>query len=167
MSGQRWTPPDDSSQKGSSPSYGGIGKIVTDALVKGLGYTPEAAHAAADRYADMVIVEHSDHAAYRELADKLTEFIGNVWPTEIDGDSSELSLLCDFLDLAGKWLPDMIRHRAADAIRNSDALRDLTDDHMSDCEAAADEIDPFHQSAAGWIRTRDNAPVPWQVLPLK
>lgn len=31
---------------------------------------------------------------------------------------------------------------AADFIRNSPELRDLTDDHMSDCNAAADLIDP-------------------------
>lgn len=31
---------------------------------------------------------------------------------------------------------------AADRIRNSEELRDLTDDHMSDCIAAADLIDP-------------------------
>lgn len=31
---------------------------------------------------------------------------------------------------------------AADLIRNSEELRDLTDDHMGDCYAAADLIDP-------------------------
>lgn len=30
----------------------------------------------------------------------------------------------------------------AEKIRNSEELRDLTDDHMSDCYAAADLIDP-------------------------
>lgn len=30
----------------------------------------------------------------------------------------------------------------AEKIRNSPELRDLTDDHMSDCNAAADLIDP-------------------------
>lgn len=30
----------------------------------------------------------------------------------------------------------------AERIRNSEELRDLTDDHMSDCNAAADLIDP-------------------------
>jgi len=33
-------------------------------------------------------------------------------------------------------------HELAEKIRNSDELRDLTDDHMSDCYAAADLIDP-------------------------
>lgn len=33
-------------------------------------------------------------------------------------------------------------HELAERIRNSEELRDLTDDHMSDCNAAADLIDP-------------------------
>lgn len=33
-------------------------------------------------------------------------------------------------------------HELAEKIRNSKELRDLTDDHMSDCYAAADLIDP-------------------------
>ncbi|GAA3018524.1 hypothetical protein [Streptomyces fulvorobeus] len=33
-------------------------------------------------------------------------------------------------------------HELAEQIRNSGRLRDITDDHMSDCNAAADEIDP-------------------------
>lgn len=33
-------------------------------------------------------------------------------------------------------------HRLAEQIRNSEALRDATDDHMSDCNMAADLIDP-------------------------
>ncbi|WP_063803504.1 hypothetical protein [Streptomyces silvensis] len=35
-----------------------------------------------------------------------------------------------------------VEHEAAERIRNSDRLRDYTDDHMSDCNMAADEIDP-------------------------
>jgi hypothetical protein len=140
---------------------------VVEALIKGLGYTPTAARNKVDTFADLVIAEHSDHAAYRKLADHMTAFIGNVWPdpNDADGDSSELGLLCDFLDLAGAWLPDLIRHQAADAIRTSDSLRDFTDDHMGDCEAAAHEIDPFRKSDDGdWFRKSDGAPVPWQVL---
>ncbi|WNI28638.1 hypothetical protein [Streptomyces sp. ITFR-6] len=37
---------------------------------------------------------------------------------------------------------DAILREAAQKIRNSDRLRDYTDDHMSDCNEAADEIDP-------------------------
>lgn len=33
-------------------------------------------------------------------------------------------------------------HELAEKIRNSPELRDLTDDHMRDCDAAADLIDP-------------------------
>lgn len=39
-------------------------------------------------------------------------------------------------------LVDAFAHELAEQIRNSDELRDLTDDHMSDCYAAADLIDP-------------------------
>ncbi|MFF9525383.1 hypothetical protein ACF1DV_25890 [Streptomyces achromogenes] len=35
-----------------------------------------------------------------------------------------------------------VEHEAAERIRNSKRLRDYTDDHMSDCNAAADLIDP-------------------------
>lgn len=36
-------------------------------------------------------------------------------------------------------------HQLAEQIRNSKQLRDATDDHMSDCLMAADEIDPKAQ----------------------
>lgn len=39
-------------------------------------------------------------------------------------------------------LIDAYAHELAEEIRNSKELRDLTDDHMSDCLAAADLIDP-------------------------
>lgn len=35
-----------------------------------------------------------------------------------------------------------VEHEAAERIRNSERLRDFTDDHMGDCNAAADAIDP-------------------------
>jgi hypothetical protein len=35
-----------------------------------------------------------------------------------------------------------VEHEAAERIRNSKRLRDYTDDHMGDCNEAADEIDP-------------------------
>ncbi|MFF6928341.1 hypothetical protein [Streptomyces californicus] len=35
-----------------------------------------------------------------------------------------------------------VEHEAAERIRNSERLRDYTDDHMGDCNAAADAIDP-------------------------
>lgn len=42
-------------------------------------------------------------------------------------------------------LDDLLRahaHELAETIRNSERLRDYTDDHMRDCNEAADEIDP-------------------------
>lgn len=39
-------------------------------------------------------------------------------------------------------LVDAFAHELAERIRNSKELRNLTDDHMSDCNAAADLIDP-------------------------
>jgi hypothetical protein len=39
-------------------------------------------------------------------------------------------------------LLDAFAHELAEKIRNSEELRDFTDDHMSDCNAAADLIDP-------------------------
>jgi hypothetical protein len=35
-----------------------------------------------------------------------------------------------------------VEHEAAERIRDSERLRSLTDGHMSDCDEAADEIDP-------------------------
>lgn len=40
-----------------------------------------------------------------------------------------------------RFIDDFARE-LAEQIRTSERLRDLTDDHMSDCNAAADEIDP-------------------------
>lgn len=37
-------------------------------------------------------------------------------------------------------------HELAEEIRNSEKLRDYTDDHMGDCEAAAGLIDPEAQA---------------------
>jgi hypothetical protein len=37
---------------------------------------------------------------------------------------------------------DAFAHELAEKIRNSEELRDFTDDHMSDCNAAVDLIDP-------------------------
>lgn len=37
---------------------------------------------------------------------------------------------------------DIVAHECAEMIRNSEQLRDETDDHMGDCNMAADLIDP-------------------------
>lgn len=39
-----------------------------------------------------------------------------------------------------------VLRKAADRIRGSEELRNLTDDHMRDCNAAADLIDPGPES---------------------
>lgn len=47
--------------------------------------------------------------------------------------------------LAGQVADEILNdhaHELAEKIRNSEWLRDFTDDHMSDCNAAADLIDP-------------------------
>ncbi|MFG3014325.1 hypothetical protein ACGFZB_28680 [Streptomyces cinerochromogenes] len=46
--------------------------------------------------------------------------------------------LLDAIDDYGR----AVSHLNAERIRNSKRLRDYTDDHMSDCNEAADEIDP-------------------------
>ena len=40
---------------------------------------------------------------------------------------------------------DAYAHELAEQIRNSERLRDYTDDHMDDCNQAANEIDPEAQ----------------------
>ncbi|WP_328742931.1 hypothetical protein OG436_29510 [Streptomyces caniferus] len=48
-------------------------------------------------------------------------------------------------EAAEQWADDMLREHArqlAERIRNSETLRDWTDDHMGDCNMAADLIDP-------------------------
>lgn len=49
---------------------------------------------------------------------------------------------CEFCDKKYTKITNAIAHELAEKIRNSEELRDLTDDHMSDCNAAADLIDP-------------------------
>lgn len=51
----------------------------------------------------------------------------------------------DETDVAAQMLnafEAQVLHKAAEKIRNSKKLRDYTDDHMSDCNMAADLIDP-------------------------
>lgn len=49
---------------------------------------------------------------------------------------------CEFCDKKYTRIMQAFGHEFAEKIRNSERLRDLTDDHMSDVNAAADEIDP-------------------------
>jgi hypothetical protein len=138
--------------------YGGIGDVIVDAL-KHHGMTPGQAADAADRYADMVIAEHSDHAAYRELADEVVKLVRQESsPDDWDGEDSELFVLTVFLE----WLPDMIRHNDAEKLRNTPVAKSICTDSM---DFAADLTDPFEKTSAGqWVRKSDDRPVPWPVV---
>ena len=48
----------------------------------------------------------------------------------------------DQAEFLAEELYNAVAHELAEEIRNSKRLRDYTDDHMSDCNMAADEIDP-------------------------
>jgi hypothetical protein len=142
-------------------SYGNVANIIVEALIKGKGYTPDSATSLADRFADMVIAEHSDHRAYRELADEVNKIIhSESVPDDWDGDDSELYLLTVFL----KWLPDLLRHNDAERIRawTAGAMDAPYRRHF------AELIDPFRigTDLAGdpaWIRKSDGTTVPWNV----
>lgn len=72
-----------------------------------------------------------------EPIDEEAELFEGLWSMEyrITGDMPKAKEFArDFLDRHA--------HVLAEKIRNSDRLRDYTDDHMSDCNMAADEIDP-------------------------
>ncbi|MEV5319142.1 hypothetical protein AB0K92_16055 [Streptomyces sp. NPDC052687] len=72
-----------------------------------------------------------------EPVDEEAELFEELWSMEyrICGDQSKAKAYArNFLDRHA--------HVLAEKIRNSDRLRDYTDDHMGDCNMAADEIDP-------------------------
>jgi hypothetical protein len=72
-----------------------------------------------------------------EPVDEYDELFDELWSMEyrITGDKPKaMTFARDFLDRHA--------HVLAERIRNSKRLRDYTDDHMSDCYEAADEIDP-------------------------
>lgn len=134
--------------------------VLVESLVQ-RGYTPYSAQAFVRGFIDLIrdhVIENSDHDAYRELADHVIAVIGEVSdPGDWDGDESELEILHLFLG----WLPDMIRHQAAEALRRSPEL--LNGEPWSD--HAADLADPFGRNSAGqWIRKSDGSPVPWAVV---
>ncbi len=129
------------------------GDVLRDALVKGLGYTREAADQTVGGFVQ-------DAEAYRMLADAVVHVIRaeddiNDW----DGDDSEVSSLMTFVE----WLPDMIRHRASEALRERSGTD--ADPTFGALEAVADAVDPFGRKPAGqWVRKSDGAPVPWPVV---
>lgn len=62
---------------------------------------------------------------------------------EVARDKLFDQLMFSGLGAAERWqLIDNFAHALAEQIRNSEELRDYTDDHMSDCNMAADLIDP-------------------------
>lgn len=72
-----------------------------------------------------------------EPIDEYDELFDELWSMayRITGDKPKaMEFARDFLDRHAHFL--------AEKIRNSDRLRSYTDDHMSDCNEAADEIDP-------------------------
>lgn len=145
----------------AAEGYGNVADIIVEALIQGKGYTPDSAASLADRFADMVIAEHSDHRAYRELADEVDKLIhSESVPDDWDRDDSELCILTVFL----AWLPDLIRHADADKIRTNTG----TPCDWKTAQRVADLIDPFRLGTdlAGdpsWIRKSDGTPAPWNV----
>lgn len=61
------------------------------------------------------------------------------------GDDLKIALLVMMPPSRARRMVDAYAHELAEKIRNSKKLRDFTDDHMSDCNAAADLIDPGKQ----------------------
>lgn len=57
-------------------------------------------------------------------------------------EALEAALWDNYTKAQKKRFIDDYAHELAERIRNSPELRNLTDDHMSDCNAAADLIDP-------------------------
>jgi hypothetical protein len=73
------------------------------------------------------------------LHDKLLRIVENTQDFIIDDLWPDSTIT---LDEIVTQLLDEHAHKLAEKIRNSKELRDFTDDHMSDCNAAADFIDP-------------------------
>lgn len=134
------------------------------------GYTQNSARNWLNTFVDRAnnrAIDESDHSAYRELADKVNDLLGESVddPDLWDGDDSELKILMDFLE----WVPDMIQHRAAIEIRKNAAQIS----GINDVAAAflSSRIDPFRRGldkggCEVWIRKRDGAQVPDRVAQL-
>ena len=144
-------------------------EVIIDAL-KEHGFVPGAADRFVQEFTESIrelARRESDHEAYRLLADAVVHVIRKEDdPDDWDDEQAEVSLLMTFVE----WLPDMIRHRAAEAILASPKLRRETADseerfERQGIEAAAEYTDPFQRNDAGqWIRKTDGAPVPWPVV---
>jgi len=87
---------------------------------------------------------------------------GDAW----DGDDAAETIQARFLE----WLPDMIRHRAANEIRAMyPGSRGSEQDYRR--REAADRIDPFRlcylddcDQSPHWVRKRDGEDVPYGAL---
>jgi hypothetical protein len=105
------------------------------------------------------------HEILTEAVEKLiSEYVdpdrGDAW----DGDDAAETIQARFLE----WLPDMIRHKAANEVRNGTYPA-----HVEDGAAyVADEIDPFRlcndfggcDRSPHWVRKRDGEDVPYGAL---
>lgn len=120
-------------------------EIVTDALVKGLGYTRDAAK----EFADGFVLARWEYEQVSEAISGIIESVDD--PDDWDGDEPEAVILARFVE----WLPDLVKHRTAEEIR-SQAVGG---------QYAADMVDPFARNSAGqWVRKSDGIPVPWPVV---
>lgn len=105
------------------------------------------------------ILEGSDHSAYRELADAVTDsIIGD--PNDWDGDASELELLVQYL----KNARDIARHEVAEELRSQ------VDQYPADVDTEtlwdeARNLDPYQRGDEGaWIRKSDGTVVSWPIV---
>ena len=113
------------------------------------------------------VLDGSDHSAYRELADAVTDsIIGD--PNDWDGDDSELYLLCEYL----KNARDIGRHEAAEELREKG--REFTATANAALLFAATELDPYQRGAeldpyqrgaeGVWLRKSDGTVVSWPIV---
>lgn len=68
--------------------------------------------------------------------DKLVQDLAQAWSDHPTAGASFSELIT-----AARQRVDTFVHELSDEIRNSEKLRDLTDDHMHDCNAVADFIE--------------------------
>lgn len=138
----------------------------------GAGLTSEQADGQLKAFEAAVLAE-SDHTAYRELADAVSEQIGHLsgdadsW----DGEDSELHILVSWLKLSGEWLTEMTEHLVAERIRIAFRQEWLPggNDVLRVAEQVADTVDPWTaaKGRGSWgtvVRESTGEPVPWQFL---
>lgn len=110
------------------------------------------------------VLDQSDHTAYRELADAVTDsIIGD--PNDWDGDDSELHLLTQYL----KNARDIARHEAAEELREK-ASRGSQRIPVQIIPAKflgteADDLDPYQRGSEWtWVRKSDGTVVSWPIV---